>query len=1227
MKKVLKFLGIFVLAVIILLYIYFLIFLPKTVNLELYKNDIQKIVKENTGFNLDYENARVITTPFLEGGVYIDNLTVKYDDGSNLFNAPVVTGKISLLHLLLLDVRLSDILVCKPVVNFEITNGKEFRAIKTIEKILYENEKKQSLETISKKEDFSLLSLIRINVPSVKILDSRVYISDDMTKEYLLLTGDETKIAYLNGKRAKVKTNSKLYLNKDKQIDLDININSFIPKSGELDEEDDPSVRTEALFINPVKTYKNYCPKGNLIAKIKLDENKIKGFFNIEDLTLDINGYKIPKSYIKTEFKNNGIIADADLYISNNQNLKFSGNFKNSSSPNFELKLFSNGVYFNNLISLLKAATESLGIKTNLDYIKGKGYFTADAEFKTNSKSFKSNGKIEIKDGALINTKENLGINNFNASFIFDNDNLKISDTKLNINDGVFKIEGLIDKEADTDVTITGDNIPLPVVFKTFAPSDIKKEINFNNGNLSFNTKIKGRIKNPVYFFEGAISNFRLSDKLNTLILLNKDLKLSFNNSKKLSGKIQNEDFSFLMPYNNASIKNNLFEINFDDRNIDLNPFILQINKNSTITAKGAIKDYLKNPEIDFNLDGHLYSNELKTFLGASAAPFIDAKGVIPVKLNLSGNSKKQTLRAQIAADNKNYITPVHIKNVLNNQTITQLLIDFKGNRIKIKNTGLYSKIVPSVFDNDFDINIADTNKVAVIDGTIADTNSPNPVINMLKFSLNKPLEMAFAGFKDSYMKLNGKLSIFGKINLPRTKGKIVIENLFIPDAALKMNEAKLVLNGHEGEISTEGLTVSNSDLEFSSRINLGYLPVLYFNNAIFKSNSIDLDKLLTAANNVMLMIPEEPVKRPPSDIPAVINSGIFDIKNLKTGEIKPKNTTGNFYLNNNIFSVNNLSTTVFKGNVTGVANVNLLSNAVDVNVKGKSMDSDEALIVLANMKDTIKGELSFDTNVSLKGLTFEEQVKTLDGVFNFSIKDGQAGPFSKIENIFLSENLRESEFFKTAIGSAVSSAVSIDTSRFDELKGSIKFNGTGIADIDPVTMTGSALCIKIGGNMDILANTLDVHVRGRLGSMVSSVLGPLANINPINIVKATPGLNVVMAKTFSMFCEQISKEEMDLIPDFSKERSDFNATKFQLILKGDAAKPLTLLKSFKWLVTEEEYENAEQFVSSIPDEMPEGITTLSELQLYREEQARMEAENKTLKGKLKNIFKKKEKV
>ena len=44
----------------------------------------------------------------------------------------------------------------------------------------------------------------------------------------------------------------------------------------------------------------------------------------------------------------------------------------------------------------------------------------------------------------------------------------------------------------------------------------------------------------------------------------------------------------------------------------------------------------------------------------------IEKKTATPIKAVFNGNSKKQTLRAQIFADPKNYISPIKIQQILN---------------------------------------------------------------------------------------------------------------------------------------------------------------------------------------------------------------------------------------------------------------------------------------------------------------------------------------------------------------------------------------------------------------------------------------------------------------------------------------------------------------------------------------------------------------------------------
>jgi hypothetical protein len=283
-------------------------------------------------------------------------------------------------------------------------------------------------------------------------------------------------------------------------------------------------------------------------------------------------------------------------------------------------------------------------------------------------------------------------------------------------------------------------------------------------------------------------------------------------------------------------------------------------------------------------------------------------------------------------------------------------------------------------------------------------------------------------------------------------------------------------------------------------------------------------------------------------------------------------------------------------------------------------LNVEKALIDIANVKDAITGEMDFNTDISICGKTVEEMMKNLKGDITFTITDGQLGPFGKIENMILAENIRESQFFQTALGGIINNLASIDTSHFKTLEGLIKFDD-GIAHITPITTIGPVMSLFIAGDFDLLKNTADMKVRAKLGSVIANMLGPLSQLNPINLVQATPGLNVVMAKTFFLFCEQLTPEESAALPSLESQLDDKMATKFQIVLRGDVSKPLKLIKSFKWLALASEMEKAKSFVETLPDpslvEDPNNATIEAIMQA-QEAKAREDAK---LKNKIKRFF------
>ena len=307
---------------------------------------------------------------------------------------------------------------------------------------------------------------------------------------------------------------------------------------------------------------------------------------------------------------------------------------------------------------------------------------------------------------------------------------------------------------------------------------------------------------------------------------------------------------------------------------------------------------------------------------------------------------------------------------------------------------------------------------------------------------------------------------------------------------------------------------------------------------------------------------------------------------------------------------IEKLKTKGFNGAMRGKITMNLLSSLLTIKMHGENIDSNAMLLEAANMKDMISGILKFRADISLKGITYLEQVKSLKGNVDFSIKDGQYGPFAKLENFFLAENIRENPVFKATIGAVLTPILTIDSTHFEELEGHLNFKN-GKTYLSPITSRGDILCILIKGNMDLVNNILDSRVRVRLASTVSDMLGPLAMANPVNLIKNTPGLNIVTAKLFTFFTQVVAEEEYKEIPDFSANHSDKNATKFQIVLAGDVNKPLKLVKSFKWLSLQEDLDKAKEFSDKYVKEQED----LARQQLMNKIQEKYEEDNKVKIG------------
>ena len=1225
MKKFLQIFGLVVLGIIVAAYLCFLFVLPSVIDLNQYKPLVKDLAKEQANLDVDFETAKVITTPLLGAGVKIDNISVKLPDGSILLAADSIKTRVALPSILLLTAKVSCFEVETPFINLEIDKDNvDYKVVKLIEDILNSNKEKTLGEEKVVTQTWFNPAWIKVKVPCAKFKNYKIFVNDTKTGHYLDLHGEELKAGYFNGKIAKLKTYAELFTDESKNLTLNLDIDTFLPKTEQkLDAEDDPAERIDVPFVNPVDLYRNYNLKADIDTKLRIREHKGDitsfGHLNIDGITMKVSQLQLPVSYVHINTFAHTVDLDTNIHPAQDQNIQLLGKLNYSKRPWLNMNIKTGTIKFNDMLILGKAFLDSLRIRNELGQFKADGTAFADCYIKTNFKKLKSNGFIKVQNGGLA--VRNLGqvISGANINALLDNSVLTFENSSLFVNKSKVTVDGSINEKSIADIKIKTDKLPLPALFYAFAPRDLRTGYNFRSGDVTLDARINGKLKEAKAAANFGLDNLDLSDRKNTFNIKDNNLKGEFAyeaKHKTITGHILNKDFAFVLPKTSSSIRVPDLEIGIADKNISIPENKLLFNDKSEIKFFGDVINYEKLKSIKFNANGAISTDDLVKFIGKEFKPFIHSQGNIPVKLTLDGSKKKQTVVFQALADKDNFITHIDLTELGGKQTALQAVVDLKPGRIKIKKTGLYIRTV-SVDEKGNEIVKLDD--VLDIDGTIAGDR-----INLLKITLPTIVSGKLYAFPQSSMvRDKARLYIYGQTSNPIIRGVINMRDIKIPELLTSVDNLKLDFKGHTLGFDLQNILLNGSDISIGGDLDLNPSSVLNLSGVNVNSNNIILEKLLKVVDLAMKYVPAQPSgssSSQPANIPVEIQSGTINMHRIQTGNIVVTNTTSRMALRQNILGLRGLRTNIFKGRVNGDVFVDLVKTLVNVDLKGEGIDVAKAMLDAAGMKDMLSGTAKFDAKLSIDGAakTVEEQMKGITGDVNFTVVNGQFGPFGKIENLIIAENIRESQFFQTALGGIINSLTSIDTTHFSELVGALSFN-EGICHIDPITSLGNALTLHIFGDFDLVKNYADMKVRAKMSSIIAKVLGPLNAINPINLMNSAASMNVVTAKAFSLFCEVVPEEELATLPAFENDYVDSGAAKFQLKVRGDAAKPLTLVKSFKWLSSKTEYDEAVEFVNSLPEEI-EGSTATNIEEAIAEAKA-LEAKKKTLGYKITHIF------
>ncbi len=1219
MKKFLIVSGIILASFLAIFYVAFLT-VPYFINLDKYRPEVQKIFKDSTKLNLDYSSVKLYSTPLLSIGAKINDLKITLDDNSEFLSTPKAQAGLALPSLLTLTVKTSRCYIENPQINLEVVDSKQYKVVKIIEDLINEANAQKAI-TPAPEEQLppavqKIVENIRIKVPYIKITNYNILTTDSKINHSLTLNGNQLYLGYNSNSKYNtfnIETVAHLLSDDNNNISADIKGSVTLPKTESSKEEVDPDERIQIPFINLIEIYQKYDLKTDIFARLRVKSDKEKGYLafgrlNIDNLNLKLGNKRLPDSFLHAIFHGKKIEYISDINALNNEKINVQGMFKFDKHPRMKTNIVTDEIHFANLLDIATALLDSLNIKNNLAQIKANGYLVENAEIKTNFKKMKSQGSIIVKEGSFINPLHNIGINDIEINALFDNNALNIKDSKATINGSKLNLEGYIDNESNTDIKIDVDNLSLPQLYSAFAPKELKKEYHLTNAYLSAHVDIEGKLEKLNAKIKTKLDNLALNDTKKTMYVSNKIADIYFSaNSENIKGSIKNSGFKFNMPQIKTQTAIDSLSLNIDNENITINPFDFVYNNTSKINIKGIITNYQKDPNLDIFLKGNIKTSDILTTLGKEMAFYTPAKGAIPFKATLKGNDKKQEILAQIYADSSNYISPIILNELANKPSLIQADINIKNNKIKIKNSGLYHKAATG-FSDDLISNIHGAKQVADFT-TVIDKGH----INLLRLNIPHELQGKISIFKKSSFKTNGKLTLNGNLDDIKYGGDLKISSLNIPELLLKVKDINLDMLPSGFKLSLGDIDANSSIINASLIGDLRPSKIFKVSDIDIKSNAIDVDKAMVVVDKAMKYMPPSSSSSSKSaqsaDIP-LYATGKLDIKKLKTGAIVIENIKSNLITARNELLLNHLSCKAFKGDVLGDIKMHLITGLLTIKLKGKNVDANTMLVDAANMKDTLSGTAEFKTDITLKGATYEEQVKSLKGNVWFKMKNGVYGPFSKLENFFLAENVRENPVFKNTIGIILTPLTTIDSSHYETLEGKLNFKD-GIVQMNPITSQGDVLCVLIKGDMDLLKNTINSNVRVRLASTIMDLLGPLAAANPVNLVKNTPGLNIVTAKLFSIFSIVVTENDYKQIPDFSASHRDANAAKFQIVLNGDIAKPLKLVKSFKWLALQKDMDLAKEFSDKFVKEQEE----LAKQALINKLQAEYEADNKLKVG------------
>lgn len=817
MRRGLKITAIAAGSVILFIYALFLI-VPFFLNLYIagHSGEIIKLIKDASGFDVVLEDLKVVTTPKLTAGIKLGHAEIMLPNNDKIFSTDNFEIKLSLIPLIVKKIELDKI---------GLENAKLKLAVKKDGHFLIEDYLPEAADTQEEPENATAAAELPFglklsnHLPNIYLKKFYIAFVDIQTDKKYYLDGSYFNITdFILNKKIKINAAGQIFLDGEEHFKYDVKVKNYIMPNLDINdlvfapqEADAQSKNKDEIpFFNVIDLFDMIHQNGltaNLNANLKtygtVDDIDYIGKFTINDMTLKVDGEKLPEGTVNADLKDKKIKINATVHPAKEENISLISTIETRKNFKYDVHLIANAG-INNIINLVDSLAKSFEIN-DFDTLSGTGKIDANFYLTGDTKKVTSSGYFKIPDASINYKLYNILIDKINADADFSDNNVNIKNVSFTVFNQPLKFYGTVSSDAVADLYLVSDKLLIKALIAAAGQVALLKENDFQSGTLSLEAALKGNLSEPVPALNLSINDLKVKNiPSNTAVSLASGT-LNFTKEDDSYEGVLNAS-SALVDNPALKIKLPAAKVTMDENDINIDNAYLMFGS-SRIDINGGIKDYMTQDLcIDINADGKLNANDIKNMLPADFKPFVASKGQLPLNVHLTGNAKIQQADISLNATPDNYFRILDIDKLKNKPSSIKSTIVYSNDSLKITDTKLTSS----------------GTQIASVDGVINNlSKSQNLSINI---NVPETVKMPIPGLSGaSSLTASGNLNVGGTALNPTLKGNVKVPGLSIPEMKFSMENLSADLSGKLAngkgtlaKITSGGIVAENLSSDFS---------------------------------------------------------------------------------------------------------------------------------------------------------------------------------------------------------------------------------------------------------------------------------------------------------------------------------------------------------------------------------------------------------------------------